>query len=1562
MHELPRDVLAAVSEGAMRGGAMLRHLARTAATLSALVVVLAAAPGLAAGAPGLSKAPKPPQPAPALQLPAPTGVEAVSGDKEDVIRWRVSVRASLPVYVFSAPSADGPWTLVTKKGVVRATSLRVAVSEPRRRWYVVARGVKDGKPVFPSAPAVNDRVAMSRPVGPAGATLVSSNGAVSLAIPAGALDATVVVSVQQQQVRTPEGAILLTPVYDIGPDGLVLARSARLALRYRVPVEHFQVAATLAAALELATVEGSSWQAVPSEVDTAAAVVAGEVPHFSYWSGAVIQPHGATPAKTTFCSGICHDLLVEPGSTIRMDAREKQVCYNCHGNSSAALPPAGATGPNVQASLFECPDQSLPASATRHRVRTTTSTVGLWCTSCHDPHKTPEGSPGLLRAYDAVTGKAVTSGNEFCWACHGAVRNRRTDALTPGYWTATGGDKKSGYATSAHASLQTSTGVTCNGCHGPHGGQQDSLMPDRQALACTGAGSGACHSNSANAAGGSNVYSQLTTGTSASTHHDVMPSAQASSGAKIECTSCHNPHKDSRTMPVVDPDDKSVSTATADASFFMSGDGSVWILAGAVHDGTPPVISGVGMDAAGSKYLSPVVSWSTNEPSTSWIDYGLTTSYELGNETSGAPFGNATLATSHSVTMSGLVEGVTYHYRIRTTDALGNTRLSGDYTYTPQPPPEAPQPLSPIETTVTAYYGWDPITFSCGSVTGQGGHAVQYEFEVYHPEWWSNPSPLWTSGWLSATSYQTYIAYEGFVYWRVRARDAVTGAVSEWSSQVRFYLVDTNPDPSCPTLYTWDGARYRFVTDVMGLGSIGVKKGPDTYLKPEPVEDSVIPQDALVSEGGRLRIRLTDEKEEIEFVDEVKLRAIDHPAGTRLLINDLHWGCFEGGREATRYFTIADPKPVKATYERLPVLSEESVPPTDVSGELAVEGDGKVAYGGLYDDNVWTFDLGRLEHPEKVKLVVSGWVDYANRAEKAAWLASGKHPPKSCIEVMDAQGKWVEVGRAPHPPGYPKTVVYDLTGLFPEGVTDYRVRFRIYMRMNLDYVAVDTTPDEPVFVTEVVPDAATLGFKGRSRYSETPYPTFEYDDVVSTGVGGQVGAFTRFGDVQPLLMAPDDKFVVMNTGDDLAVEFSEPAAPPAGYERTYVIHTDGFHQTISGAVDPMPFHAMSNYPYPPEEHYPDDQDHKAYLSEYNTRLCGVEPVWLARHDAQQATGSAAKAGEYSVDTDDVKVVVRLAGGAVATFTPAAAWESSSSTLTVRPTPASPGTPVALGRISAVVSRDGTYLRSDLATAEGSVNWQLFRFDVAVPASSIKQVWFLWYGHGEPTAGHPTVVSWWSPSGGSWVTVRNAMTANDAEASTSRLVGNSTFCLRCHDNITPAGVVMPSGIATIASGWGTANGDAHSSRAGSGSTFLKPGWSPGMDIPCQACHDTHGGKNLYHLTSFPGDTVGVSVTTPNGMQEVCAGCHAGTPEQWHGECIGCHAGGGHGGSFIDSPEVVGPAGYPNRFSNCLLCHNHGSRSNVHSDYGRGVDERAQVEWYRAHGDPECHPCHTWDTTF
>jgi hypothetical protein len=59
--------------------------------------------------------------------------------------------------------------------------------------------------------------------------------------------------------------------------------------------------------------------------------------------------------------------------------------------------------------------------------------------------------------------------------------------------------------------------------------------------------------------------------------------------------------------------------------------------------------------------------------------------------------------------------------------------------------------------------------------------------------------------------------------------------------------------------------------------------------------------------------------------------------------------------------------------------------------------------------------------------------------------------------------------------------------------------------------------------------------------------------------------------------------------------------------RTWLLYLDGWakdgdpNTVTSQTVEPLPFHAMSGYPYGEGERYPDDEVHAQYRREWNTR-------------------------------------------------------------------------------------------------------------------------------------------------------------------------------------------------------------------------------------------------------------------------------------------------------------------------------------------------------------------------
>jgi hypothetical protein len=90
-------------------------------------------------------------------------------------------------------------------------------------------------------------------------------------------------------------------------------------------------------------------------------------------------------------------------------------------------------------------------------------------------------------------------------------------------------------------------------------------------------------------------------------------------------------------------------------------------------DTTPPTISNVQSSSITSS--GATITWTTNEASSSVVEYGTTTSY-------GSTATGSSGVTSHSVALSGLSTGTTYHYRAKSADSSSNLATSGDYTFT----------------------------------------------------------------------------------------------------------------------------------------------------------------------------------------------------------------------------------------------------------------------------------------------------------------------------------------------------------------------------------------------------------------------------------------------------------------------------------------------------------------------------------------------------------------------------------------------------------------------------------------------------------------------------------------------------------------------------------------------------------------------------------------------------------------------------------------------------------------------------------------------------------------
>ncbi|MGQ9583658.1 MAG: fibronectin type III domain-containing protein, partial [Thermoplasmatota archaeon] len=105
----------------------------------------------------------------------------------------------------------------------------------------------------------------------------------------------------------------------------------------------------------------------------------------------------------------------------------------------------------------------------------------------------------------------------------------------------------------------------------------------------------------------------------------------------------------------------------------------------ATPDTAPPRISGVRVDGVTDRLA--VVSWETDEPADSVVEYGQTAAY-------GLTVSDGRLARTHEMKLLSLLPRTTYHFRVLSKDATGNgPSFSEDFTFTTTDTPDTTPPV-----------------------------------------------------------------------------------------------------------------------------------------------------------------------------------------------------------------------------------------------------------------------------------------------------------------------------------------------------------------------------------------------------------------------------------------------------------------------------------------------------------------------------------------------------------------------------------------------------------------------------------------------------------------------------------------------------------------------------------------------------------------------------------------------------------------------------------------------------------------------------------------------------
>lgn len=288
----------------------------------------------------------------------------------------------------------------------------------------------------------------------------------------------------------------------------------------------------------------------------------------------------------------------------------------------------------------------------------------------------------------------------------------------------------------------------------------------------------------------------------------------------------------------------------------------------------------------------------------------------------------------------------------------------------------------------------------------------------------------------------------------------------------------------------------------------------------------------------------------------------------------------------------------------------------------------KTSYQGVVQDHYVEIELGDdVPAEETIYLVASGWLRPTDSSINLAISQGQRNPPKGLrVEISDGLGSWsVLHENYGVPAGKTKSILLELNEVFPDP-SDRRIRFSTTSEIYWDSIQwASAVSSNQITETNLNASKMELRYRGYSEWerADDVSPMLPlYDEISSTHQRWRdlVGYHTRFGDVSELMEEIDDRYVIMNAGDEMLLEFEFPGEPEPGYTRSFVFVSDGwvkdgdYNTEASKTVTPLPAHGQSDYEYGSNQDLMQDpvyMRHKEDWVHFHTRFITPEPFRTA---------------------------------------------------------------------------------------------------------------------------------------------------------------------------------------------------------------------------------------------------------------------------------------------------------------------------------------------------------------
>ncbi|MCC9599158.1 FG-GAP-like repeat-containing protein [Stieleria sp. JC731] len=430
---------------------------------------------------------------------------------------------------------------------------------------------------------------------------------------------------------------------------------------------------------------------------------------------------------------------------------------------------------------------------------------------------------------------------------------------------------------------------------------------------------------------------------------------------------------------------------------------------------------------------------------------------------------------------------------------------------------------------------------------------------------------------------------------------------------------------SCPWVFTDNGDEFQFVKDFLWRSPLGLKINAQDTAGVTQTEDRIkLPGSVLCERDGRYEIRITAELWETHFFDSVALVAVDHSIDTEVFVDER----FAPQQEPTReIFVGSPPTPMQRVRDENGADVAALLAEND---EIYVDGFKLGKYQGVADDHWVEFQFpSEASDADELFIVAHGWIYPTDSSLNVAIAQNpGVAPYGLVLERQLPDGSWEIVNdQIGFPAGKHKDVIIPMHGQEIATASTYRLRTNMEIYWDSLRWSVRIRDDD-VSETDLPLVKSDLAHRGYSvlepidrRRPDTP--TYTVDRVEPIWMDLK-GFYTRYGDVAELLAQTDDRYVIMNAGDEMRLQFAYKPVKGIDNERKrdFILIGDGwvkdgdFNTSFSTTVGPLPRHHDVDYQGPATGLMKDPVylKHSDDWRRFHTRYVSSKPFFKSQKD------------------------------------------------------------------------------------------------------------------------------------------------------------------------------------------------------------------------------------------------------------------------------------------------------------------------------------------------------------